>query len=66
MMPFTESGIAIDVLWGKNKSKSDKVINPEILIKKFKEGDPNVIANTFDWIMNKTKQKSPKKLTASP
>ena len=65
-MPFAETGIAIDVLWGKNKSKSDKVVNPEMLMKKFKEGDPMVIANAFDWIMNKTKQKSPKKLTVSP
>ena len=65
-MPFADTGIAIDVLWGKNKSKSDKVVNPEMLMKKFKEGDPMVIANSFDWIMNKTKHKSPKKLTASP
>ena len=47
-MPFADTGIAIDVLWGKNKSKSDKVVNPEMLMKKFKEGDPMVDANTFD------------------
>ena len=65
-MPFADPGIAIDVLCGKNKYKSDKATNPKMLIKKFKEEDPMVIANAFDWIMKKTKQKSPKKLTASP
>ena len=65
-MPFADPGIAIDVLCGKNKYNSDKATNPKMLIKKFKEEDPMVIANAFDWIMKKTKQKSPKKLTTSP
>jgi hypothetical protein len=33
-MPFADPGIAIDVLCGKNKYKSDKATNPKMLIKK--------------------------------